>query len=255
MTNGTESYKRSYSLADIARKLNRPRTTVQAWRDQFKPYLPTVSGTKGRTLRYEESALSIFELIARMKDDNEPPEMIETALKQNVNFLIVEDDEDDDDTPFIATMFENVGKVTVALEEQKEFNKQLTERLDQQEAFNRQQEAFARSLLEKLEQQREFYEKKFEELKYDREFVSSLKNSMQQRKLESDERESETKKQLENIENHLTEIQQKQNENDAVKELAKKVADVQQMMKETATAQEEKKPKKRKGFWSWLSGE
>ena len=68
MTNA-DAYKRSYSLADIARKLNRPRTTVQAWRDQFKPYLPTVSGTKGRTLRYEESALSIFELIARMKDE------------------------------------------------------------------------------------------------------------------------------------------------------------------------------------------
>lgn len=173
MTNGTDAYKRSYSLADIARKLNRPRTTVQAWRDQFKPYLPTISGTKGRTLRYEESALSIFELIARMKDDNEPPEMIEAALKQNVNFLIVEDDEDDDETPFIATMFENVNKVTIALEEQKQFNEQLSVRLDQQEAFNRE-------LLEKLEQQQRFIDERMEQR--DKMLMESIREAQEFRK-------------------------------------------------------------------------
>lgn len=86
-----------------------------------------------------------------MKDDNEPPEMIETALKQNVNFLIVEDDE----TP-VHCHDVRIGKVTVALEEQKEFNKQLSERLDQQEEFNR-------SLLEKLEQQQRYIDERMEQ--------------------------------------------------------------------------------------------
>ena len=172
MTNA-DAYKRSYSLADIARKLNRPRTTVQAWRDQFKPYLPTVSGTKGRTLRYEESALSIFELIARMKDDTEPPEMITAALKQNVNFLIVEDD-DDDETPFIASIYENVDKVTEALKEQKAFNEKLTERLDQQEAFNRE-------LLRKLDQQQRYVDERLK--KRDEMLVQSLRETLDTKKM------------------------------------------------------------------------
>ncbi|WP_404470633.1 DUF3967 domain-containing protein [Sutcliffiella horikoshii] len=133
------SYKRSYSLADIARKLNRPRTTVQAWRDQFKAYLPTISGTKGRATRYEVEALTLFELIAKMKDDNEPPEMIEKTLKQNVNFITVDEEDEEDEAPFMLQMadsFKHLEQLTrqnavilAALNEQRQKNDELTNEL------------------------------------------------------------------------------------------------------------------------------
>lgn len=48
----------------------------------FRDYLPTV-GT-GRTMRYEESSVEIFALIAKMKEASSPNEMIRRTLQQNV---------------------------------------------------------------------------------------------------------------------------------------------------------------------------
>ncbi|PGA48198.1 DNA-binding protein, partial [Bacillus pseudomycoides] len=78
-------------------------------------YLPTVAGTKGRTLRYEQEALELFKLIANMKDAQEPPEIIEQMLKQNVEYIVVEgSDEDDEITkPIIQTMYESMKEVSI----------------------------------------------------------------------------------------------------------------------------------------------
>lgn len=78
----TDNFQQSYSLTEIAKQLGRPRTTVQEWRNQFKKYLPTVQGTKGRTTRYEASALKLFQIIARLKEANEPVSIIEQTLKK-----------------------------------------------------------------------------------------------------------------------------------------------------------------------------
>ncbi|WP_410985563.1 DUF3967 domain-containing protein [Bacillus cereus] len=133
-----EPYKKTYSLADIARMLGRPRTTLQAWRDQFKPYLPTVAGTKGRTLRYEQEALELFKLIANMKDSQEPPEIIEQMLKQNVDYIVVEESDEDDEItkPIIQTMYESMKEVSIYFQEQKTMNMELLKRIDHLEQTN-----------------------------------------------------------------------------------------------------------------------
>ncbi|MDA2275153.1 DUF3967 domain-containing protein [Bacillus cereus] len=143
-----EPYKKTYSLADIARILGRPRTTLQAWRDQFKPYLPTVAGTRGRTLRYEKEALELFRLIADMKDVQEPPEVIEQMLKQNIDYIVVEEvDEDDGITkPIIQTMYEGMNKIIIHFEEQKAMNMELLKRIDNLEETNQ-------TLLNKIDEQ------------------------------------------------------------------------------------------------------
>ncbi|MBK5432193.1 DUF3967 domain-containing protein [Bacillus mycoides] len=143
-----EPYKKTYSLADIARILGRPRTTLQAWRDQFKPYLPTVAGTRGRTLRYEKEALELFRLIADMKDVQEPPELIEQMLKQNIDYIVVEEvDEDDGITkPIIQTMYEGMNKIIIHFEEQKAMNMELLKRIDNLEQTNQ-------TLLDKIDEQ------------------------------------------------------------------------------------------------------
>ncbi|PEW28199.1 DUF3967 domain-containing protein [Bacillus thuringiensis] len=143
-----EPYKKTYSLADIARILGRPRTTLQAWRDQFKPYLPTVAGTRGRTLRYEKEALELFRLIADMKDVQEPPELIEQMLKQNIDYIVVEEvDEDDEITkPIIQTMYEGMNKIIIHFEEQKAMNMELLKRIDNLEQTNQ-------TLMDKIDEQ------------------------------------------------------------------------------------------------------
>ncbi|MES5943810.1 MULTISPECIES: DUF3967 domain-containing protein [unclassified Bacillus cereus group] len=143
-----EPYKKTYSLADIARILGRPRTTLQAWRDQFKPYLPTVAGTRGRTLRYEKESLGLFRLIADMKDVQEPPELIGQMLKQNIDYIVVEEvDEDDGITkPIIRTMYEGMNKIIIHFEEQKAMNMEILKRIDNLEQTNQ-------TLMNKIEEQ------------------------------------------------------------------------------------------------------
>ncbi|EOQ05378.1 hypothetical protein KOY_04510 [Bacillus cereus VDM021] len=143
-----EPYKKTYSLADMARMLGRPRTTLQAWRDQFKPYLPTVAGTKGRTLRYEQEALELFKLIANMKDAQEPPEIIEQMLKQNVAYIVVEESDEDDEItkPIIQTMYESMKEVSIYFQEQKAMNMELLKRIDHLEQTNQ-------TLLNKVDEQ------------------------------------------------------------------------------------------------------
>lgn len=173
---GEESYKRTYSLADISRKLGRPRTTLQAWRDSYKPYIPTVSGTKGRATRYDENSIRILELIMRMKDDNEPPEMIEKAPRDNSTYLVVDADDKDADetTPFVPALYDSMREIATALEQQREFNVQLLGRLSTQEDFNKR-------LLEQLEKQQEYIDDKM--TKRDEELIRLVREQQETKRM------------------------------------------------------------------------
>lgn len=58
-----------------------------------------------------------------MKDDNEPPEMIEKALRDNSTYLVVDADDKDDDetTPFVPALYDSMREITTALEQQREY--------------------------------------------------------------------------------------------------------------------------------------
>ncbi|MEI4617091.1 DUF3967 domain-containing protein [Bacillus cereus] len=150
------TYKKTYSLADIARILQKPRTTIQAWRDQFKPYLATVPGTKGRTLRYQRESLELFKLIANMKDAQEPPDVIENVLKGTVNYIVIDEDAIQDDgmnKPILQIMYENMKEVAIQLQNQEAQNIQLIEHIREVVETNK-------KLLTKIEEQQKFFDSK-----------------------------------------------------------------------------------------------
>ncbi|MDY7519234.1 MULTISPECIES: DUF3967 domain-containing protein [Bacillus cereus group] len=150
------TYKKTYSLADIARILKKPRTTIQAWRDQFKPYLPTVPGTKGRTLRYQRESLELFKLIANLKDAQEPPDVIENVLKGTVNYIVIDEETTQDDImnkPILEMMHENMTEVAVYLQNQEALNMQLIQHMKELEETNK-------VLLTKIEEQQKVFDSK-----------------------------------------------------------------------------------------------
>lgn len=150
------AYKKTYSLADIARILQKPRTTIQAWRDQFKPYLPTVSGTKGRTLRYQRESLELFKLIANMKDAQEPSDVIDNVLKGTVNYIVIDEEATQDDImnkPILQMMYENMNEVTVHLQNQEALNIQLIQHMKEVKETNK-------ILLIKIEEQQQVFDSK-----------------------------------------------------------------------------------------------
>lgn len=149
--NQDSTYKKTYSLADIARILKKPRTTIQSWRDQFKPYLPTVPGTKGRTLRYQRESLELFKLIAHLKDAQEPPDVIENVLKGTVNYIVIDEETTKDaimNKPILEMMHENMTDVAVYLQKQETLNIQLIQHMKELEESNK-------ALLTKIEEQQE----------------------------------------------------------------------------------------------------
>lgn len=52
------------TLADIAKRLELPESTIRSWRDRYAAFIPTVGS--GRKRRYEPEALQIFGTIAEL---------------------------------------------------------------------------------------------------------------------------------------------------------------------------------------------
>ncbi|MDO6448526.1 MerR family transcriptional regulator [Oceanobacillus profundus] len=144
----TENFQHSYSLTEIAKQLGRPRTTVQEWRNQFKPYLPTVQGTQGRTTRYEASALALFQLIAHLKEANEPISIIEQALIENS--ATTSDNTTANIPSFQPQVYEGLKQLAVALDEQRQLNKAIMKELQE---LRQQQTTYYHELMELLDRQ------------------------------------------------------------------------------------------------------
>ncbi|MBM7554419.1 MerR family transcriptional regulator [Thalassobacillus pellis] len=85
----TIDYERTYTLADISKRMKRPRTTLQSWKDQFTEFLPTLG--RGRNMRYEEEALEVFAMIEKMKEAGEPMERIREVLQSMVPTITIDD--------------------------------------------------------------------------------------------------------------------------------------------------------------------
>lgn len=136
-------------------------------------------------------------------------------------------------------------------EERRDLNRYNSEDIKELKETVNQQNILLQELVKKMEQQHLYYEKKFEDLKYDRDLVHSLRSGMEQRKLESVERENKAIDQLKDIENQLSDIKQQQSDRTDVKELSDQFAELSQQLLQIAAAQEEEK---KKGFFARLFG-
>lgn len=224
------------TVAEIAEQTDIPNSTCRRYLATFEAFFAVKGGS--RLKKYEGSAVDVLKRIKGLYEEGLETNEIFDVLKGEFP-LVVNDEEQRESSESVHTStlatIDDIEEIKTALEEQKEFNQ---------------------ALLQEMKQQHLYYERKFDELRYDREFVHSLRESMQQRKLESTEHENKTSKQLENIQQQLSEIQHKQNEDETVKELLEKVAvlsnqlgQVQQTIKEAAADQEKEK---RKGFFARL---
>lgn len=223
------------TITEIAEQTDIPNSTCRRYLASFEPFFSVKGGS--RLKKYESDAVNVLMRIKKLYDEGLETHEIFDVLKNEFPLVVnsEEQQETSEKTPTVPTLAtsQDIEEIKEALEEQKQFN---------------------HVLLKEMKQQHLYYEKKFDELKYDREFVHSLRESMQQRKLESVENENKTTKQLENIEKQLSEIQKES----AVKELSEKVAElrsqlgqVQQTIKESAVSNEEEK---KKGFWTRVFG-
>ncbi len=124
-------YERTYTLAEIAKKMKRPRTTLQSWKEQFSGFLPTVG--RGRNLRYEAGALEVFAIIERMKESGEPPERVRDVLQHSVDVITIDDESNDEmPKPIVNTMLDGYESFFNELKNQNELLR------EQNEAFRRQ---------------------------------------------------------------------------------------------------------------------
>lgn len=160
---------KTYSLQDIADRLKRPRTTLTNWASTFKGYLPVV-GT-GRTKRYKEESIEIFQLIMELKDRNEPNEVIEQYLQQTSSEMIVYDEEQNQENmPLISSIVKGYENVIQEMQHQNEFLAKIY-----QEAKNHNSE-----IIENMKAMREEHKKEMEEIK-----ASLNENNSTQKRLDS----------------------------------------------------------------------
>lgn len=64
---------------DIAKLLNVPESTVRTWRDNFQAYIP--ADGEGRTRRYTEASIQVFQLIYQYKQQGKKEEEIKKLLE------------------------------------------------------------------------------------------------------------------------------------------------------------------------------
>ncbi|PEZ47035.1 hypothetical protein CN367_11755 [Priestia megaterium] len=144
--------KRTYSRADLARELGRPRSTVSYWIEMFTQYLPSVGS--GRNKRYKEEALINLRIIEQMKDKGEPNEMVEEILRENTSEITYEQPKDNnsffaDIAESYRALYEEMMNIEMTNEQQhNETKEQLNEMKKALEESQRQNRELATSLEE-----------------------------------------------------------------------------------------------------------
>jgi DNA-dependent RNA polymerase auxiliary subunit epsilon len=220
------------TITEIAEQTDIPRSTCSRYLASFEAFFAVKGGS--RLKKYDSSAVNVLKRIKQLYEDGLETHEIFDTLKNEFPIVVNSEQQrevSESSVPALATG-EDLEEIKQALEEQKQFNQ---------------------ALLQKISEQHLYYEKKFEELKYDRDLISSLRDSMQQRKLESSEHENKMNAQLASIEQQLKEMQQ----DSALKALSEQMVVINEQlaaMKE-ASASKEETPKKKKGLWAWLAGE
>lgn len=216
------------SIAEIAELVDIPNSTCRRYLASFESFFLVKGGS--RLKKYEISSVDILKRIKQLYDEGMDTTEIHSVLINEFPLVIESDKQQESNEQAhgsaLATS-EDILEIKEELQELKSFNVQL---------------------LQEMKNQHLYYEKKFEELKHDRELIGSLKNSMEQRKLESANHENKTTEQLQSIDKQLSEIRQHQNDNGTITEQIAELHNQFEQMKEAASSQE------KKGFFARLFG-
>ncbi|SEA22924.1 MerR HTH family regulatory protein [Thalassobacillus cyri] len=178
-------YERTYSLADIAKKMNRPRPTLQSWKEQFSEFIPSVGS--GRSRRYEDEALEIFMTIEKLKGRGEPKEKIRDVLRSSFTMKTKDDSNDLLPKPVINTIQDGYEAF---LQEIKAQNNLLREQNDTFHRQNQERKKEFEELREQFEHIHQTSKASHEAVisnisRRDELLMKTLKEMMEQKKKES----------------------------------------------------------------------
>ena len=194
------------TIAEMAEQADIPNSTCRRYLTSFEEFFLLKGGS--RLKKYEANAIEILIRIQNLYEDGMDTNEIHSILVREFPIVVNGDEQREvrEKASALATN-EDIAEIKQALVDQKQFNKKL---------------------LEQLEQQNLYYEKKFEELKGDRDFIGSLRNSMEQRKIESVDQSNKTKEQLDHINRQLTEIKQNGTTKEQLKDIEKQLSVLEQ---------------------------
>jgi DNA-binding transcriptional MerR regulator len=141
--------KEFFTITELAEKTSIPDTTVRRYIQKFSDFFMYKGGSRSR--RYEESAIKILIRVKNLFDNGYETEQVDAILRKEFSMIIDGDkQEENDKTPALATA-EDVAEIKESLKEQKEFNKLLLERLEQQDRYIKESlESRDRTLMESL---------------------------------------------------------------------------------------------------------
>ncbi|HWL27105.1 MAG TPA: hypothetical protein VNR38_25690 [Ureibacillus sp.] len=207
--------KEYVSIAELSDMAELPNSTCRRYLANFEQFFVVKGGN--RLKKYEVGAVAVIKRIKDLYDGGMDTHEIHSTLANEFPMVMSNDEEVEKNVPTLVTS-EDIAEIKQALEEQKQFNAEL---------------------LQTLKDQHIYYEKKFNNLVHDRELISSLRDSMEQRRLDnSDDR-------LKEIEKKLAE------QNTSTDELQQLVGTLIETIRESAATNQEQN---KKGFWSKLFG-
>lgn len=128
--------KEWFTARQLSDKTTIPENTVRRYISKFEEFFTSKGGSRSKL--YERSAINVLVRIKNLYDTGYETEQVKEFLKNEFPVTLdgdnVGEGEDKAVTPILTTN-EDIIEIKEALEEQKEFNRLLLDRLDQQERY------------------------------------------------------------------------------------------------------------------------
>ncbi|MFS0621776.1 MerR family transcriptional regulator [Priestia megaterium] len=156
------------TIKELSEKTGIPDPTIRRYIDKFGNFFTYKGGSRSK--RYEEVAVKILIRIKSLYGDGYETDRIDSILRREFAVTISDDgmtkDENTAATPTLATG-EDILEIKKALEEQRE--------------FNRQQQEFNKTLIEKLNHQEAYIKESLQ--KRDKQFMEHIRDMQEERKV------------------------------------------------------------------------
>lgn len=144
------------TIAEIAELAGIPNSTCRRYLASFESFFLVRGGN--RVKKYEESAVKVLKRVKHLYEEGQDTNEIHDILRNEFP-LVIDDDHEQGEAakqpPGLATV-EDIAGIRAALQEQKEFNKVLLEKLEkQQEYINSRLDQHDKLLMESLKESME----------------------------------------------------------------------------------------------------
>lgn len=129
-----------YTVAELAKESAIAEQTIRRYISKFSVYFISTGGSRGK--KYEESALAVIKRIKELYSEGYETAGVDSVIKNEFPMIVADNNRGDKrenstentDTTAFATA-EDVVEIKAALTEQREFNRLLIQKLDEQNRY------------------------------------------------------------------------------------------------------------------------